>query len=129
LDDDAKAFFTTTENFAQLQDNEPSSQRVNFDRSTGRFAAAGGEFVGINTIGGPTRLQRKNDHLTQLSEERPGGRPARVLADEIAEALLGVELSQASFVGKPLLPFYASGNACSSFLPIGYPRASCFSSR
>jgi hypothetical protein len=37
LDDDAKAFFTTAENFAQLQDSEPSSQRVDFDRSTGRL--------------------------------------------------------------------------------------------
>jgi len=40
LDDEAKAFFTIAENFAQLQDSEPSSQRVDFDRSTGRFAAA-----------------------------------------------------------------------------------------
>jgi hypothetical protein len=54
LEDDAKAVFTTAENFAQLQDSEPSSQRVDFDRSTGRFAAAGGEFVGVITIGAPT---------------------------------------------------------------------------
>jgi hypothetical protein len=54
LDDDANAFFTTAENFAQLQVSEPSSQRVDFDRSTGRFAAEEGGFVGVNTIGGPT---------------------------------------------------------------------------
>jgi hypothetical protein len=42
--------------------------------------------------------QRKNDHFAQLSEERPGVRFARVLADEIAEGLLGVKLGQASFV-------------------------------
>src|SRR5258708_22017566 len=54
LDDDAKASFTTAENFSQLQESELSSQRVGFDRSTGRFAAAGGEFTGVNTIGGPT---------------------------------------------------------------------------
>jgi hypothetical protein len=30
-------------------------------------------------------------------EKRPDGRPARVLADEIAKALLAVELRQASF--------------------------------
>jgi hypothetical protein len=34
LDDEAKAFFTTAEKFGQLQDSEPSSQRVDFDRST-----------------------------------------------------------------------------------------------
>jgi hypothetical protein len=39
--------------FAQLQDSEASSQRIDFDRSTGRFAAMGGEFVGVNTLGGP----------------------------------------------------------------------------
>ena len=50
LDDDANAFFTTAENFAQLQVSEPSSQRVDFDRSTGRFAAEEGGFVGVNTI-------------------------------------------------------------------------------
>jgi hypothetical protein len=54
LDDEAKAFFTTAESFAQLQVSEPSSQRVDFDRSTGRFAAVGGKFVGVNAIGGPT---------------------------------------------------------------------------
>jgi hypothetical protein len=54
LDDDANAFFTAAENFAHLQDSEPSSQRVNFDRSAGGFAAVGGEFVGVNIIGGPT---------------------------------------------------------------------------
>jgi hypothetical protein len=50
--DDAKAFFTTAENFAQFQASEASSQRVDFDRSAGRFGAVGG--VGVNTIGGPT---------------------------------------------------------------------------
>jgi hypothetical protein len=54
LDDDAKAFLTTAENFAQLQVSEPSSQCADFDRSTGRFAAAGDELLGVNTIGGPT---------------------------------------------------------------------------
>jgi hypothetical protein len=54
LDDEAKAFFTTAESFAQLQVSEPSSQRVDFDRSTGRFAAVGGKFVGVNPIGGLT---------------------------------------------------------------------------
>jgi len=52
LDDDTNAFFTAAENFAQLQDSEPSSQRVEFDRSTGRFAAVGAELFGVNTIGG-----------------------------------------------------------------------------
>jgi hypothetical protein len=51
LDDDANAFFTTAENFAQLQDSEPSSQRVDFDRSADRFAPMGGEFVGVNAVG------------------------------------------------------------------------------
>jgi hypothetical protein len=54
LDDDANAFFTAAENFAQLQLSEPSSQRAGFDRSTGLFAANEGGFVGINTIGGLT---------------------------------------------------------------------------
>jgi len=54
LDDDANAFLTAAENFAQLQVSEPSSQRVGFDRSTGRFAAKEGGFLGINIIGGPT---------------------------------------------------------------------------
>jgi hypothetical protein len=31
LDDDANAFFTTAENFAQLQVSGPSSQRADFD--------------------------------------------------------------------------------------------------
>jgi hypothetical protein len=53
-DDDANAFFTTAENFAQLQVSEPSSQRADFDRSTGRFAAGEGRFLGVNTMGGPT---------------------------------------------------------------------------
>jgi hypothetical protein len=54
LDDDANAFFTAAEKFAQLQVSEPSSQRVGFDRPTGRFAAGEAGFLGINTIGGPT---------------------------------------------------------------------------
>ena len=54
LDDDAKAFFTTAENFDQLQVSEPSSQCADFDRSSGRLAAAAGAFFGVNTIGGPT---------------------------------------------------------------------------
>jgi hypothetical protein len=54
LDDDAKAFFTAAESFAQLQVSEPSSQRVDFDRSTGCFAAVAGEFIGVRIIGGPT---------------------------------------------------------------------------
>jgi hypothetical protein len=54
LDDEAKAFFTTAENFAQLQVSEPSSQRVDFDRSIGRFASEEGWLLGANTIGGPT---------------------------------------------------------------------------
>jgi protein subunit release factor B len=53
LDEEAKAFFTAAESFAQLQDNELSSQRVDFDRSTGRLAGSGGQFVGVNTIGSP----------------------------------------------------------------------------
>ena len=53
FDDDTNAFFTAAENFAQLQDSELSSQRVDFDRSTGRFAAVGGELVGVNTIVAP----------------------------------------------------------------------------
>jgi hypothetical protein len=53
--DEAKAFFTAVENFAQLQDSSESSpQRVAFDLSTGRFAAVAGKLVGDNTIGGPT---------------------------------------------------------------------------
>jgi hypothetical protein len=54
LGDDAKAFFTTAENFDQLHVSEPSSQCADFDRSTGRFAAEGGAFLGVNTSGGPT---------------------------------------------------------------------------
>jgi hypothetical protein len=53
-DDDANAFFTAAENLAQLHVSEPSSQRVDFDRSTGRFAAEEGIFLGVNSIGGPT---------------------------------------------------------------------------
>jgi hypothetical protein len=52
LADEAKAFFTTVDSFSQLQDSESSRQRVVFDRSTRRFAAA--EAVGVSTIGGPT---------------------------------------------------------------------------
>ena len=54
FEDEANAFFTTAENFAQLQISEPSSQRPDFARSTGFFVAAGDKFVGVNTIGGPT---------------------------------------------------------------------------
>jgi hypothetical protein len=45
--DEANAFFTTAENFSQLQLSEASSQRTGFVRSTGRF-------LGSNTIGAPT---------------------------------------------------------------------------
>jgi hypothetical protein len=54
LGDEAKAFFTTAENFAQLQVSEPSSQRLDFGRSTGRFAAREGGSLGVNTNGGAT---------------------------------------------------------------------------
>jgi hypothetical protein len=54
LEEDANAFFKIADNFDQLQDSEPSSQRVNFERSTGLFAAAEGGFLGVRTIGGPT---------------------------------------------------------------------------
>ena len=54
FEDEANAFFTTAENFAQLQISEPSSQRVGFDRSIDRFAAEEDWFLGINIIGGPT---------------------------------------------------------------------------
>jgi hypothetical protein len=54
LDDEAKAFFTAAENFAQLQVSEPSSQRVDFDRSIGRFASEEGWLLSADTIGGPT---------------------------------------------------------------------------
>jgi hypothetical protein len=54
FDDDANEFFTAAENFSQLHVSEPSSQRVDFDRSTGRFATKAGGFLGVNTIGGPT---------------------------------------------------------------------------
>ena len=53
-DDDANAFFTAAENFTQVQVSEPSSQRVDFDRSIGRFVAEVGGFFGVNSIGGPT---------------------------------------------------------------------------
>jgi hypothetical protein len=56
LGEEANAFFTTAESFAQLQDSEPSSQCAGFDRSTGRFTGKGGEneFVVFNAIGGAT---------------------------------------------------------------------------
>ena len=54
LFDEAKAFFTAVENFAQLQDSESSPQRVVFNLSTTCFPAVGGKAVGVNTIGGPT---------------------------------------------------------------------------
>ena len=54
LGGDAKVFFTTPENFDQLHVSEPSSQCGDFDRSTGRLAAEGGAFLGVNTNGGPT---------------------------------------------------------------------------
>src|SRR5512141_3096357 len=53
LDDDANAFFTTADIFAQLQVSEPSSQLVVFGRPTGRLAAVEAGFLGIKTIGGP----------------------------------------------------------------------------
>jgi hypothetical protein len=52
-DDEANAFFTAAEIFAQLQDSEPSSQCVDFNPA-GRFVGIGGEFDGFNTIAGPT---------------------------------------------------------------------------
>src|SRR4029077_739896 len=63
LDDDAKAFFTAAESFAQPQVSEASSQLVGFDRSTGRsterstgrFSAVGDEFlVVVTAVGGTT---------------------------------------------------------------------------
>jgi len=54
LDDDAKAFFTTAENFDQLHVSEPSSQCADFGRSGGRLTAAAGGFFGVNAMGGPT---------------------------------------------------------------------------
>jgi len=54
LDDDANAFFTAAENFTQLHVSESSSQRVDFDRSIGRFVAELAGFLGVNSIGGPT---------------------------------------------------------------------------
>lgn len=54
FEDDARVFFTTAESLAQLQLSEPSSQRVDFDRSTSCFAVAGAEFFGVKTKGGPT---------------------------------------------------------------------------
>src|ERR1700726_516135 len=63
LDEDAKAFFTAADSFAQLQVSEVSSQRVDFGRSGGRFSgrgigflasAGGGEVLGINATGGPS---------------------------------------------------------------------------
>ena len=52
--DEAKAFFTAVENFAQVQDRESSPQCA-FDLSVTRFpAAAGGKLVGVNASGGPT---------------------------------------------------------------------------
>ena len=53
-DDDANAFFTTAESLAQLQLSEPSSQCTDRDRSAGRFAGIGTEFLGVRTSGGPT---------------------------------------------------------------------------
>lgn len=52
----AKALFTATESFAQLQVGEPSSQCADFDRSANRFSAAGDEFRGANAIGGMVRI-------------------------------------------------------------------------
>jgi hypothetical protein len=56
LGEDANAFFTTADSFAQLQESEPSSQGVDFDRSIGRFTGNGGEneFAGFNVIGAAT---------------------------------------------------------------------------
>jgi hypothetical protein len=54
LDDDANASFTIVESFDQPQASELSSQRVDFDRSAGRFAAGGSGFLGVNTSGSPT---------------------------------------------------------------------------
>jgi hypothetical protein len=54
LEDDANAFFTAAENFTQVHVSEPSSQRVDFDRSIGRFVAEVVGFLGVNSIGGPT---------------------------------------------------------------------------
>jgi hypothetical protein len=54
LDDDANAFFTAAESFDQPQASELSSQRADFDRSAGCFAAGEDGFLGVNTSGGPT---------------------------------------------------------------------------
>jgi hypothetical protein len=54
LDDDANASFTIVESFDQPQASELSSQRVDLNRSAGRFAAGGSGFLGVNTSGSPT---------------------------------------------------------------------------
>jgi hypothetical protein len=54
LDDDANASLTAVESLDQPQASESSSQRADFDRSTGRFTVGDVGFLGVNTIGGPT---------------------------------------------------------------------------
>jgi hypothetical protein len=56
LGEEANAFFTTAESFAQLQDSEPSSQRGDLARSTGRFGGKGGgaELVILHAVGDVT---------------------------------------------------------------------------
>ncbi len=53
LADDANAFFTTAESFAQPQLSESSRQRTGFDRSAVRLAVEEAGFFGVNIIGGP----------------------------------------------------------------------------
>jgi hypothetical protein len=51
--DDARAFFTAAEIFDHPQVSEVPSQRADFDRSAGHFAAEEDRFLGVNTSGGP----------------------------------------------------------------------------
>ena len=53
LGDDANAFLTAAESIDQPHVSESSSQRVDLERSTWRFAAGAGEFLGVKTNGGP----------------------------------------------------------------------------
>jgi hypothetical protein len=54
LGDEANASFTTAESFNQPQDSALFSQRADFDRLAGGFAARKEVFRGVNTRGGPT---------------------------------------------------------------------------
>ena len=68
----AKALFTATESFAQLQVSEPSSQCADFDRSANRFSAAGDEFRGANAIGGMVRIIAGTRHHRSKFGEKSG---------------------------------------------------------